>query len=294
MENEVMKPNFFIVGGAKCGTTNISYYLNLHPKIFFPELNEPYYFCQWDVSEDFDRNSMITNMKKYLDLFQNVTTETIVGEASSPYLSCPHAASEIKKTFPDSKILISIRNPIERAHSAYFSYEFMHHTKQNFMEMIKEHQKLLNDDIFHIYNILETGFYTKNIIQFQNIFGEKNVKIIIFEEYIKNIEFEITSILKFLEIDENMHFTEQSKGAYRNPKNFVSKILLDNKNFRKLSTFLIPTVMRQRLGDKYFLKQGKKPKMLENERSYLKELYNDEVIRLEKFLGKKLPWSDFH
>ena len=39
-----MNPNFFIVGGAKCGTTNISYYLNLHPKIFFPELNEPYYF----------------------------------------------------------------------------------------------------------------------------------------------------------------------------------------------------------------------------------------------------------
>jgi uncharacterized membrane protein YukC len=52
--------------------------------------------------------------------------------------------------------------------------------------------------------------------------------------------------------------------------------------------------MRQKLGDKYFLKQVKKPQMLENERNYLRELYNDEVNELEKFLGKKLPWKDFH
>ena len=67
-----MSPNFFIVGGAKCGTTNISYYLNSHPKIFFSELNEPYYFCKWDVPKDYSRNSMITNIKKYLDLFKKM------------------------------------------------------------------------------------------------------------------------------------------------------------------------------------------------------------------------------
>jgi len=289
-----MNPNFFIVGGSKCGTTNISYYLNLHPKIFFSKLNEPYYFCQWDIPINFKRDSMITDMKKYLNLFKNVTTETIVGEASSPYLSCSHAATEIKKSFPNSKILISIRNPIERAHSAYFSYQFMHPTKQNFMEMIKDHQKLINDDIFYLDSILESGFYTNNIKKFQDTFGEKNVKIIIFEDYIKNIEYDIKSILNFLGLDEHMHFDEQSKGSHRIPKNFISKILLNNKNFRKLSTFLIPTIMRQKFGDKYLLKQVKKPEMLESERSYLRELYKNEVIQLEKFLGKKLPWNDFH
>jgi len=289
-----MNPNFFIVGGSKCGTTNISYYLNLHPKIFFTKLNEPYYFCQWDVPEDYKRNSMITDMKNYLNLFKDVTNETIVGEASSPYLSCPHAASEIKKAFPKSKILISIRNPIERAHSAYFSYKFMHPTKKNFMEMIKEHEKLIKDRIFYIDSILESGFYTKNIINFQNAFGEENVKIIIFEEYIKNIESGIRSILNFLGLSENIQFEEQSKGSYRVPKNSLSKILLNNKEFRKISTVIIPTVMRQKLGDKYFLKQEKKPEMGKNERTYLKKLYKNEATELEKFLGKKLPWDDFH
>jgi len=288
-----MSPNFFIVGGSKCGTTNISYHLNSHPKIFFSELNEPYYFCQWDVSEQYNRSSMITNMKKYLNLFKNVKNEIVIGEASSTYLSCPHAAEEIKKEFASSKILISIRNPIERAHSAYFSYQFMHPTNQTFMEMVKKHQKLIDDKIFYIDSILESGFYIKNIIRFQKIFGKENVKIIIFEDYIKNTSKNIDSILNFLGINDKMNLTEQSKGSYRVPKNFLLKILLDNKSFRKISTILIPTVMRQKLGDKYFLKQGKKPEMHENERNYLRELYHDEVNELEKFLGKKLPWKDF-
>jgi len=289
-----MSPNFFIVGGSKCGTTNISYYLNLHPKIFFSELNEPYYFCKWDVPEEYNRNSMITNMKKYLDLFKNVKNEIIVGEASSPYLSCPHAALEIKKAFPNSKILISIRNPIERSHSAYFSYQFMKPNEQNFMEMIKTHEKLISEKIFYIDSILESGFYTKNIKRYQEIFGKENVKVIIFEDYIKNTNQHIASIFNFLGINDKIDLNEQSKGSYRVPKNFFAKSLLNNKNFRKVSTILIPTVMRQKLGDKYFLKQVKKPEMLENERNYLRELYNDEVNELEKFLGKKLPWKDFH
>tara|TARA_B110001454_G_scaffold147202_1_gene136672 strand:+ start:118 stop:987 length:870 start_codon:yes stop_codon:yes gene_type:complete len=289
-----MSPNFFIVGGSKCGTTNISYYLNLHPKIFFSELNEPYYFCKWDVPEEYNRNSMITNMKKYLDLFKNVKNEIIVGEASSPYLSCPHAALEIKKAFPNSKILISIRNPIERSHSAYFSYQFMKPNEQNFMEMIKTHEKLISEKIFYIDSILESGFYTKNIKRYQEIFGKENVKVIIFEDYIKNTIQNINSIFNFLGINDKINLNEQSKGSYRVPKNFLAKSLLNNKNFRKVSTILIPTVMRQKLGDKYFLKQVKKPEMLENERNYLTELYNDEVNELEKFLGKKLPWKDFH
>ena len=289
-----MSPNFFIVGGSKCGTTNISYHLNSHPKIFFSELNEPYYFCQWDVPEEYTRSSMITNMEKYLNLFKNVKNEKIIGEASSPYLTCPHAAMEIKKVFPDSKILISVRNPIERAHSAYFSYQFMKPTKQKFLEMVKAHQNLINQKIFYIDSILESGFYTKSIIRFQETFGKENVKIIIFEDYIKNTNKNINSILNFLGINDKMDLTEQSKGSYRVPKNFFSKILLDSKSFRKLSTILIPTVMRQKLGDKYFLNQVKKPEMLDNERNYLRELYNDEVNELEKILGKDLPWKDFH
>ena len=64
-----MDPNFFIVGGSKCGTTNISYYLNEHPDVFISKLNEPYYFSRFDVPDNFKRESMITNYKKYSESY---------------------------------------------------------------------------------------------------------------------------------------------------------------------------------------------------------------------------------
>ena len=76
-----MEPNFFIVGGSKCGTTNISYYLDLHQDVFISELNEPYYFCKWDITNEV-RKSMITSEKKYLRLFESAKTQKAIGEAT--------------------------------------------------------------------------------------------------------------------------------------------------------------------------------------------------------------------
>ena len=289
-----MKPNFFIVGGTKCGTTNISYYLNEHPQVFISELNEPYYFCKLDVPKNFERTSMIKDEKTYLSLFKKAKNHKAIGEASSVYLHCPHAASEIKKVIPDSKIIISLRNPIERAHSNYFSNKFMNFDKKSFSEILDIHEKQIKDEEFFIYNILEPGFFSKHIKRYQECFLKNNIKIIIFEEYIKNTIPTINSILSFLEIDETIDFSEQSKGAYRVPKNNVSKKIIENSTIRRIATRMIPTVTRQKIGDKIFLKQTKKPSMLPEESQRLKKIYESEVLELEKLLGRKLPWSDFN
>ena len=288
-----MKPNFFIVGGSKCGTTNISYYLNEHPQVFVSELNEPYYFCRFDVPEDFERPSMIKDEVKYLKLFENAKNHKAVGEATSAYLHCPHAASEIKKSFPDSKIIISLRNPIEKAHSSYFSYKFMHPDNRSFIDMINWQEQERHGKEFFIYNFIEGGFFSKHIKRYQNEFRSDNIKIIIFENYIKNEPEHIKSILKFLDIDESINLTEQPKGSYRVPKNKIAGSLLGSPLFRKVATKLIPTVQRQKLGDKFFLRQTKKPSMLPSERKLLKEIYETEVRNLEELLGSKLPWDDF-
>jgi len=288
-----MEPNFFIVGGTKCGTTNISYYLNEHPQTFISELNEPYYFCKSDVPKNFERASMIKDEKKYLNLFKKAQNHKAIGEASSVYLHCPHAASEIKKTFPDSKIIISLRNPIERAHSSYFSNKFMSLDKQSFTEVLDEHEKQIKNSEFFIYNILEPGFYSKHIKRYQEYFSDDNIKIIIFEEYIKNTIPTINSILSFLDINDRIAFSEQPKGAYRIPKNKIAKKVMENPSIRKLATQLIPTVSRQKIGDKFLLKQTSKPLMQQNEKQRLKKIYEHEIINLEKLLNRKLPWDDF-
>ena len=289
-----MEPNFFIVGGSKCGTTNISYYLDSHPEVFVSKLNEPYYFCKWDLSNNFKRESMIRDEVKYLELFKDVKTEKVIGEATPSYLHSPNSAYKIKERFPDSKIIISIRNPIERAYSGYFSNEFMRKDNLSFKEMIDSHKKLIDENEFYIYNILEPGFFSKHIKRFQDNFTSDKIKVIVFEDYIKNTEKSIESILEFLELDTDFEFTEQPKRGYRIPKNKISKLTLENKTIRKLSTFFIPTVTRQQIGERFMLKETEKPVMNLEERNYLKEIYEDDVKELEILLDKDLPWLDFH
>ena len=73
----------------------------------------------------------------------------------------------------------------------------------------------------------------------------------------------------------------------------ISKKLLENSFFRKATTKFVPTVTRQKIGDKLLLDQRKKPDMLESDRRKLKEIYEEEVKKLEEMLKVKLPWNEF-
>jgi hypothetical protein len=288
-----MNPNFFIVGGAKCATSNISYYLNDHHDIFIPELNEPYYYCKFDVPKNFERESMITDKKKYLNLFEKATYHKAIGEATPVYLQCPNAAKKIKEDFPDSKIIISIRNPIDKAHSTYFSYKFMNLDKRTFSEKIDIYEKKSLDNEFDLFNFIEDGFFSKHIQRFQKIFPPKQIKIILFEDYIKNIPTHINSILNFLEIKETIPLVIKPKNSFRIPKNQLAKYLLNNKTFRDFSTKLIPTLTRDKIGEKFFVKQSSKPSMSVEDRERLKKIFLNEYTNLKNLLGIELPWEDY-
>ena len=289
-----MEPNFFIVGAPKSGTTNMSYYLMQHPQVFMPENLEPYYFARLDIPQNYERE-IISNEKKYLNLFKNTKNCRAIGESSPVYLYCPHSALEIKNRFPNSKIIISLRNPIEIAYSEYFSLKFMGFDKnRSFNELLDSSKEQLDQNEFHIDSLLEAGFYSKHIKRFQKIFSKNQIKIIIFEEYIKNTIPTINSILSFLDIDKSIAFKTAPKGAYKVPRNFASQKLMNNSTFRKTAKFIIPTVARQKIGERFLVKESSRPVLKQNERQRLKEIYQDDVENLAKLLGRSLPWKDFY
>ena len=289
-----MEPNFFIVGAPKSGTTNMSYYLMQHPQVFMPENLEPYYFARLDIPQNHKRD-IISDEEKYLNLFKNAKNCKAIGESSPVYLSCPHAALEIKNRFPNSKIIISIRNPIEIAYSEYFSLKFMGFDENtSFNELLDVSEEQLTRNEFHIDSLLEAGFYSKHIKRFQKIFPKNQIKIIIFEEYVKNTIPTINSILSFLDIDKSIAFKTAPKGAYKVPRNFASQKLMNNSTFRKTAKFIIPTVARQKIGERFLVKESSRPVLKQNERQRLKEIYQDDVENLAKLLGRSLPWKDFY
>ena len=289
-----MEPNFFIVGAPKSGTTSMSYYLMQHPQVFMPENLEPYYFARLDVPQNYKRE-IISDEKKYLNLFKNAKNSKVVGESSPVYLYCPHSALEIKNRFPNSKLIISLRNPIEIAYSEYFSLKFMGFDQnRSFDELLDSSEEQLTRNEFHIDSLLEAGFYSKHIKRFQKIFSKNQIKITIFEEYVKNTVPTINSILSFLGIKESITFDVTPKGAYKVPRNFASQKLMNNSTFRKTAKFIIPTVARQKIGERFLVKESSRPVLKQNERQRLKEIYQDDVENLAKLLGRSLPWKDFY
>tara|TARA_B100001146_G_scaffold54167_1_gene47500 strand:- start:3922 stop:4791 length:870 start_codon:yes stop_codon:yes gene_type:complete len=289
-----LEPNFFIVGAPKSGTTNMSYYLMQHPQVFMPENLEPYYFARLDIPQNYKRE-IISDEKKYLNLFKNAKNCKVVGESSPVYLYCPHSALEIKNRFPNSKLIISLRNPIEIAYSEYFSLKFMGFDQnRSFDELLDSSEEQLTRNEFHIDSLLEAGFYSKHIKRFQKIFSKNQIKIIIFEEYVKNTVPTINSILSFLGIKESITFDVTPKGAYKVPRNFASQKLMNNSTFRKAAKFVIPTVTRQKIGERFLVKESSRPPLKQNQRKRLTQIYQDDVENLSELLGRNLPWKDFY
>lgn len=105
-----MTPSFIIIGTARGGTTSLFNYLSLHPQIEMPVKKEIAFFCT-----HFNKG-----LSWYRSHFPVKSDDTLItGEASPYYLSHPKAAQRLKSLFPDIKIIVLLRNPIERAFSSY-------------------------------------------------------------------------------------------------------------------------------------------------------------------------------
>jgi hypothetical protein len=118
------KPNFFIVGAAKSGTTALSEYLRAHPNVFFSTPKEPSFF-----SKDFPlRACSLRNLKQYLKLFKNALPQhTAIGEGSVSYLFSTCAVKEILSFNPDAKFIVMLRNPVDMFFSLYNELSYLRH-----------------------------------------------------------------------------------------------------------------------------------------------------------------------
>ena len=202
-------PNFFIVGAPKAGTTSLYEYLKNIPGIYMSPNKEPNYFSI-KAMPDIKPFTPIRNKEKYLDLFKNATNEVILGEASALYLTDPEASTLIRKACPTARILISLRDPVERLFSHYSMNVSRNWIKSSFKNQI--HKEMNNKADFTKPHIrLPAGLYSKDVQRYLDTFGKEHVKILIFEEFIKNPKVILEDILKFLGVKNIINNFEDVK-----------------------------------------------------------------------------------
>lgn len=110
-------PDFFIVGAPKCGTTALAKYLGENPGIFFSDPKEPHYFAK-----DFHgyQPAYTTDWEKYLELYSGRTPNQLqLGEGSVWYLYSDNALKNIRRSIPDAKLIVMVREPADLLHSLH-------------------------------------------------------------------------------------------------------------------------------------------------------------------------------
>ncbi|HKC04366.1 MAG TPA: sulfotransferase [Patescibacteria group bacterium] len=229
------KPNFFIVGARKSGTTALYNYLKLHPDIFMSDLKEPNFFAT-----DFSwRKVWFDNkIKNYLSLFSKVKNQKAIGEASNTYLSSRTAAKEIKKFAPGARIIIILRNPIDQMYASHSQSYY------NGEENIMDFEKALNAEIQRKNEIggdFKTGklfyrdmvAYYKQVKRYSDLFKPEKIHIIIFEEMLKDTNKTYKRLLKFLNVDDNfkLDFKEinsnRTKNSNKKPRIWIINYLIN-------------------------------------------------------------------
>lgn len=111
------KPNFFIIGAPKCGTTSLAAWLSQHPDVFIPPKKELNFF-----DDDLARPDRLT-LKEYEKLFAS-TRARAIGEASVWYLYSRNAVRNILDYQPDARFIVCLRDPVDMAFSLHRQHLF--------------------------------------------------------------------------------------------------------------------------------------------------------------------------
>ncbi len=234
------KPNFFIVGAAKSGTTAMDTYLRRHPEVYMAA-KEPHYFAN-DLLE---AGNPALDWDRYDRLFDGVGNEKIIGESSVFYLFSQGAAERIKAFSPDAKILIHIRNPVDVIPS--------HHSQVMYVggEPLSDIREALaaESDRAQGINMPENFEWKKTLLyldfvkfsdqikRFQKYFGPEQIKINIFDDLKQDTRQVFQDTCRFLAIDpdidvgfevinanESMRSKRLMDSLVRNPSPWVSSV----------------------------------------------------------------------
>ena len=148
-------PTFLIAGAMRCGTTSLNAYLREHPEISMGQTKEVHFFDQ-----NYERGT-----DWYLQHFPDSDGSNAVGEATPGYMYLPEAAGRISSTLPDVKILILLRDPVERAHSHYWHNRSVGREKLDFAEAIASEPKRLERSRSYRarYSYLDRGRYGRQL-----------------------------------------------------------------------------------------------------------------------------------
>lgn len=214
------RPDFFIVGAPKCGTTALHSALSSHPEVFMPRNKEPHFFARdlaigkgWCVRDEGD----------YLGLFSAAGDAKRIGEASPWYLFSETAAKEIKAFQNDARVVILLRDPVDLIHSVHL-----------------QHLNTANEDLISLRDALDAeparargerlpsgapfpnclgyraiGHLSIQVERFLDAFGSERVQVLLLDDLRADERGFLRDVCSFLEVDADAELTMERRNPSR-------------------------------------------------------------------------------
>ncbi len=224
-------PDFLIIGAQKCGTTSLYRNLVKHPSVIPALVKEVHFF---DNSNYFQRGigwyraHFHSLLYKYYGI-HICKKDFLTGEASPFYLFYPHAPKRISELLPEVKIIILLRNPVDRAYSHYHHEVKRKRETLSFEDAIRmeeerlrgEFDKIIKDEHYtswnyNCYAYLLRGIYVDQLKRVYNYFNKSHVLILKSEDFFRDSQAAIEKVLQFLGLPgwQSKGFIKAKVGSY--------------------------------------------------------------------------------
>lgn len=293
-------PNFLIVGAAKCGTSSLHKYLQQHPEIFMSMHKEPRFLSSQVTPFPLNgpKDNQVENwyLKKYEDyvrLFQEAEGYKAIGESSADTLYFYRGTIPvIKQYLGNPKIIISLRNPVKRAFSAYQHLVRDLREELSFEEGLKQEPDRIKNNWELIYHYTAASMYYDSVKAFMDNFTD--VKVILNEDQEQSPKHVLRELFRFLDVDPDVDVnTDIRYNVSGKPKSQWLHQFLSEKNMaRKLAQPIVRTFFsfetRVRIAQKLYKNNLTRLSMKPETKALLQAHFEDDIRKLEDLLHRDL------
>jgi len=291
-------PNFLVVGAAKAGTTSLYHYLKEHPDIFMSRIKEPSF-----VSAQFlkipqrgfrrDRKIYVSNFTDYCSLFEDSAGYGAIGEASPENLYFHEKAIGYITHFLGSpKIIMILRDPTERAFSAYMFLMRDNREYLSFEEALNQEEKRRKENWKFIWFYRDVGFYYRQVKAYAEKFGD--VKVCLYDDLQRDAVSLVKGIYDFLGVDAsytpNARIRHNVSGIPRS--RVLNNFFIEPSRLQSITRSVGKSILKEdswvRLRERLRAKLLAKSEMKPETRQFLQHTYREDILRLQDLIRRDL------
>ncbi|MGD0020738.1 MAG: sulfotransferase [Smithellaceae bacterium] len=293
-------PNFLIVGAAKCGTTSLYYYLLQHPDVYMSPVKEPKFLSGF-ASKKFIgpgdgllASQAVKTFDAYYRLFEKSVGKKAVGEASVETIFLyQETIPAIQHHLGDPRIIIILRNPVERAYSAYNFLVRDGWEELSFKDALKQEEKRKREGYCWHWRYREVGLYANQVRAFREHFSR--VHVFLYDDLEINANKLIRSVYTFLDVNPyfipDIIYNYNVSGIPRSP--FLNALFVKPKRLHKAARIIGGAILGAdrwvRLRDNLRSANLREPPPIDPEiKQQLNRYYRKDILKLQDCIHRDL------